>query len=71
MLDAAVRNCIASGITYAVAAGNQGADASTHSPARVSTALTVAATTDTGARASCSDHGPPVDLFAPPRSRAP
>ncbi|WP_329315523.1 S8 family peptidase [Streptomyces sp. NBC_01278] len=65
VLDAAVRGSIASGITYAVAAGNQGADASVHSPARVSTALTVGATTDGDARASYSNYGPLVDLFAP------
>ncbi|GJF32178.1 hypothetical protein KNE206_48780 [Kitasatospora sp. NE20-6] len=36
-----MRNSIASGPTYTVAAGNQGADASEHSPARVPTATTV------------------------------
>ncbi|WP_336924283.1 S8 family serine peptidase, partial [Streptomyces sp. JWR5-1] len=35
-LDQAVRNSIASGITYAVAAGNDNANASNYSPARVS-----------------------------------
>ncbi|ROQ94400.1 subtilisin family serine protease [Streptomyces sp. 2132.2] len=65
VLDAAVRGSIASGITYAVAAGNQGADASAHSPARVPAALTVGATNDRDARASYSNHGPLVDLFAP------
>ncbi|WP_327134720.1 S8 family peptidase [Streptomyces sp. NBC_01343] len=65
VLDAAVRGSIASGITYAVAAGNQSADASTHSPARVPAALTVGATNDCDARASYSNYGPLVDLFAP------
>jgi subtilisin family serine protease len=64
-LDTAVRNSIASGITYAVAAGNSNIDASSQSPARVSEALTVGATTITDARASYSNYGPILDLFAP------
>jgi subtilisin family serine protease len=64
-LDTAVRNSIASGVTYAVAAGNSNVDASTQSPARVTEALTVGATTSTDARASYSNYGPTVDLFAP------
>lgn len=65
VLDAAVRGSIASGITYAVAAGNQDKDASTHSPARVSQALTVGAVSVHDARSSYSNYGPLVDLFAP------
>lgn len=66
ILDTAVRNSIATGITYAVAAGNSNADASGFSPARVSEALTVSATTNTDARAgSYANYGPIVDLFAP------
>ena len=64
-LDTAVANSIASGITYSIAAGNQGTDACTSSPARVATALTVGATDITDARASFSDYGSCVDLFAP------
>ncbi|MGJ0153068.1 S8 family peptidase [Streptomyces sp. CH8.1] len=64
-LDTAVRNSIASGITYAVAAGNESADASTKSPARVAEAITVGATTNTDARASYSNYGPALDIFAP------
>ncbi|WP_381794907.1 S8 family peptidase [Streptomyces niveus] len=64
-MDTAVRNSIASGITYAVAAGNSGLDASGYSPARVSEAITVGATTSTDARASYSNTGTLVDLFAP------
>lgn len=64
-LDAAVRNSIASGITYAVAAGNESTDASTKSPARVQEAITVGATTNTDARASYSNYGSVLDLFAP------
>ncbi|MCY0938471.1 S8 family peptidase [Streptomyces sp. H34-S4] len=65
VLDAAVRGSIASGITYAVAAGNQGVDASKHSPARVSQAITVGALSDHDSRSSYSNYGPLVDLFAP------
>ncbi|MER5862944.1 S8 family serine peptidase [Kitasatospora sp. NPDC002040] len=64
-LDTAVRNSIASGLTYTVAAGNDDVDASGHSPARVATALTVGASTPEDGRASFSNYGPLVDLFAP------
>ncbi|UGY93444.1 S8 family peptidase [Streptomyces gobiensis] len=64
-LDQAVRNSVASGVTYAVAAGNSNADASNYSPARVAEALTVASTTSTDARSSFSNYGSSVDIFAP------
>ncbi|MFI7405005.1 S8 family peptidase [Streptomyces sp. NPDC049541] len=64
-LDAAVRNSIASGVTYAVAAGNDGLPAALYSPADVKEALTVGATDRTDARASFSNFGSAVDLFAP------
>lgn len=64
-LDTAVKNSIASGVTYSVAAGNSGALASNYSPARVTEALTVGATTSGDARASYSNYGSRVDLFAP------
>ncbi|MFE9311269.1 S8 family peptidase [Streptomyces sp. NPDC088353] len=64
-LDTAVRNSIASGVTYAIAAGNSNADASSSSPARVTEAITVGATTSTDARASYSNYGSVLDLFAP------
>ncbi|MFG2891736.1 S8 family peptidase [Streptomyces sp. NPDC048248] len=64
-LDTAVQNSIKSGVTYAVAAGNSGANAQNYSPARVPEALTVGATTSTDARASYSNYGSRVDLFAP------
>ncbi|MFD3805789.1 S8 family peptidase [Streptomyces sp. NPDC058611] len=69
-LDTAVRNSIASGITYAVAAGNETADASTKSPARVAEAITVGATTNTDAKAGYSNYGSILDLFAPGSSIA-
>ncbi|MFB8247879.1 S8 family peptidase [Streptomyces sp. NPDC055952] len=64
-LDTAVRNSIASGVTYAVAAGNSNTSASSSSPARVAEALTVGATTSSDARASYSNYGSALDLFAP------
>ncbi|MGW0390363.1 S8 family peptidase [Streptomyces sp. NPDC003042] len=64
-LDAAVRNSIAAGITYAVAAGNESTNANTKSPARVAEAITVGATTSTDAKASYSNYGTILDIFAP------
>ncbi|NEE13451.1 S8 family serine peptidase, partial [Streptomyces sp. SID7499] len=65
VLDAAVRRSVASGVTYAVAAGNESTDASTKSPARVAEAITVGSTTNTDARSSFSNYGSIVDIFAP------
>ncbi|WP_406725686.1 S8 family peptidase [Streptomyces sp. GD-15H] len=65
VLDAAVRNAVASGVTFVVAAGNESTDASTKSPARVAEAITVGATTSSDARASYSNYGSILDLFAP------
>lgn len=67
-LDAAVRNSIASGVTYTVAAGNDGRAAGRYSPARVKQAVTVGATDRGDARADFSNWGPSLDLFAPGRS---
>ncbi|KMS73314.1 peptidase S8 [Streptomyces viridochromogenes] len=64
-LDTAVANSIAGGVTYAVAAGNSSANASSYSPARVPAAITVGATTSSDARASYSNYGSVLDIFAP------
>ncbi|MFI5533696.1 S8 family serine peptidase [Kitasatospora sp. NPDC051853] len=64
-LDNAVAASIASGVTYAVAAGNSNANANNYSPARVPTAITVGSTTSTDARSSFSNYGSRLDLFAP------
>ncbi|MEV7508574.1 S8 family peptidase [Streptomyces sp. NPDC090085] len=64
-LDTAVRNSIASGITYGLAAGNESTNASTKSPARVAEGITVGATTNTDAKASYSNYGTVLDIFAP------
>ena len=69
-LDNAVKNAIAKGVTFAVAAGNGNflgiaANACNYSPARVPEAITVGATTSTDAKASYSNYGTCVDIFAP------
>jgi subtilisin family serine protease len=69
-LDTAVRNSIADGVSYAVAAGNgnQGGraqDACKYSPARVPEAMTVGATDKTDTKTSWSNYGNCVDWFAP------
>ncbi|WP_089098689.1 S8 family peptidase [Streptomyces hyaluromycini] len=64
-LDTAVRNSIRAGVTYSVAAGNDGLPAARYSPADVPQALTVGATDRSDTRADFSNYGPAVDLFAP------
>ncbi|CAN5143704.1 hypothetical protein BH20ACT5_BH20ACT5_03250 [soil metagenome] len=64
-LDTSVRNSIASGISYALAAGNSNTNACNSSPARVAEGITVGATTINDARASFSNIGTCLDLFAP------
>lgn len=63
--DAAVRNSIRAGVTYVVAAGNTGSDASNYSPAGLPEAITVGATNKADTRAVFSNYGPALDLFAP------
>jgi subtilisin family serine protease len=64
-LDSAVKSSIDSGVTYSLAAGNEGADACDSSPGRVADALTIAATNSSDAKPSWSDFGACVDWFAP------
>ncbi|HVF39790.1 MAG TPA: S8 family serine peptidase [Gemmatimonadaceae bacterium] len=69
-LDNAVRNSIADGVTYAVAAGNGNflgiaQDACRYSPARVTEAVTIGASDKTDRKASFSNYGNCVDFFAP------
>jgi subtilisin family serine protease len=61
----AVRNSIADGVTYAIASGNSNANACNFTPARVTEAITVNASTITDARASFSNFGTCTDIFAP------
>ncbi len=72
LLDNAVRDSIVAGVTYAVAAGNKGLDASNFSPARVETAITVGATAANDKRAEvvgvwASNIGGSVSIFPPRR----
>ncbi|SFK95994.1 Serine protease, subtilisin family [Amycolatopsis sacchari] len=64
-VDNAVRNAISAGVTFAVAAGNDSANACSTSPARTAEAITVGATTSSDARASYSNYGSCLDIFAP------
>lgn len=64
-LDTAVRNSIAAGVTYTIAAGGSNQDAANFSPARVAEAITVGASTISDARASFTNFGSVVDIFAP------
>ncbi len=64
-LDSAVENLFNNGYIMVVAAGNSNTDACSSSPARVSKAITVAATDSTDTRASYSNYGSCVDIFAP------
>ncbi|MFH8662834.1 S8 family peptidase [Streptomyces afghaniensis] len=64
-LDAAVRASIASGVSYTVAAGNDGRPAGLYSPGSVKQAITVGATDRRDAKPAFSNHGPALDLFAP------
>ncbi|HET6861801.1 MAG TPA: S8 family peptidase [Pyrinomonadaceae bacterium] len=67
-LDTAVNNLSNAGVPIAVAAGNSNTNACNSSPARAVNAITVGATTTSDARASFSNFGTCVDLFAPGQS---
>jgi subtilisin family serine protease len=69
-LDDAVRNSIADGVSYAIAAGNGNIfglakDACRTSPARVPEAMTVSATNNLDTKAPWANFGKCVDWFAP------
>jgi subtilisin family serine protease len=64
-LDDAVNRSIAKGVTYAVAAGNDHRNACKQSPADTPNAITVGATDATDTRASFSNYGSCLDIFAP------
>jgi subtilisin family serine protease len=69
-LDNAVRNSIADGVSYAVAAGNGNVfgfavNACNGSPSRVAEAMTISATDSTDRKASWANYGNCVDWFAP------
>jgi subtilisin family serine protease len=64
-LESAVQNSINDGVTYVIAAGNDGVDACTYTPARLPAAITVGSTTSTDARSSFSNYGTCLDIFSP------
>ena len=64
-LDAAIAAMVSRGITVVIAAGNDNKSACLVSPARVPSALTVGASDVSDRRASFSNHGSCLDLFAP------
>lgn len=64
-LDTAVQSAINDGVSVVVAAGNSNVDACITSPARVAAALTVGASDRADTRASFSNYGSCLDLFAP------
>ncbi|GIE93080.1 S8 family serine peptidase [Paractinoplanes rishiriensis] len=64
-LEAAVAKSIKSGITYVLAAGNENVNAGNVSPAALPAAITVGATDSKDRRASFSNYGSVLDLFAP------
>ena len=65
VLDKAVAGSIATGLTWVIAAGNEGEDVSRFTPARVPAAITVGAADEMDRRESYSNYGPGIDIFAP------
>jgi len=61
----AVSASIRSGVTYVVAAGNDGDDACRYSPSAVQEAIVVGATNSTDQRVAYSNFGTCVDILAP------
>ncbi|XP_038071279.1 aqualysin-1-like [Patiria miniata] len=64
-VDLAVRNLVTAGVTVSVASGNSNDDACDYSPARARDAISVGATDISDSRASFSNYGACVDIFAP------
>ncbi|XP_072030264.1 aqualysin-1-like [Amphiura filiformis] len=64
-IDRAVDTMHNAGVVVSVAAGNSNANACNYSPAGAANAITVGATDSSDARASFSNYGECVDIFAP------
>ncbi len=64
-MDNAVKNLIASGVSWVQAAGNSNDDACFYSPQNVPEAVTVNNMTISDAKASSSSYGPCTDIWAP------
>jgi subtilisin family serine protease len=65
ILDSAVARSIRSGVTYVVAAGNNGGDACAISPGKLKDVINVGATDASDSRASWSNYGSCITMFAP------
>jgi subtilisin family serine protease len=65
ILDSAVERSIRSGVTYVVAGGNNGGDACAMSPGKLKDVINVGATDASDARASWSNYGSCISMFAP------
>jgi subtilisin family serine protease len=65
IINDAVVSAIDDGITVVIAAGNNNADACNYSPASEPLAITVGASTSSNVKASYSNYGSCVDIFAP------
>ncbi|MEV3935390.1 S8 family serine peptidase [Glycomyces sp. NPDC049804] len=64
-LNDAIAAAVESGVTFAIAAGNEGQDACNVSPGSEASAITVGATDEDDAAASFTNYGECVDLLAP------
>ena len=67
-VNAAVQRMVDDGIVVVVAAGNDANNACSYSPASASAAITVGASTSSDYRASFSNYGSCLDIFAPGQS---
>ena len=61
----AINGAVGRGTTVVVAAGNEASNVSTSVPANCANVIAVAATTNTGAKASFSNYGAGIDISAP------
>ena len=65
ILDTAVERSIRSGVTYVTAGGNNGGDACAMSPGKLKNVINVGATDASDTRASWSNYGSCITMFAP------
>jgi subtilisin family serine protease len=65
ILDTAVERSIRSGVTYVIAGGNNGGDACAMSPGKLKDVINVGATDASDSRASWSNYGSCITMFAP------
>ncbi len=65
VLDEAIENSIRAGVIYVAAAGNNGQDVSTYSPAHVNEVIAVGSYNNKSEFSLFSNYGPVVDILAP------